>query len=534
MFTVVEQTPSDESYEKLKTLAQRVERSRDVAKSLKLGVAEKEARSNTQWRKLGNPSRSQAPELIGNTKQRAAAPQEIQQDQFPTGKGDIKKRGSLCHNCKKPGHFRRDCRELPKDTGNRQTSTPSTEKVRKTDNTQGNQLRTFTTTLGHWSRSASMKGGDADELSGSQTLETVELLGCRRSALLDTGSQISILPLKLLQMAAKAGFDLDNDVEEIEDVGTTPIYDASGKPMVFKGAVRLTLRVKGSPRMRAAFYVMKGGDGMIVIGTNILHNLGYRLQNTTRSTSPQISVESRSRTWKNVKESESKCTQTFDMGQESNAKVVTRVYIKPGETKLVEVTANTVGTENILWSTDKLIADAIHTTTGATVQIPITNLSPETKVYKMGDVIGEWEKCPITEEGSGRNRVAAGRPVTPVLSLLLWNLQRIAHVGLPGLRCNLARSKKVKNLFELANVASIALEPAWGEHRKEAELMNKKSTHLTVVGLSCAISAHRHFCHDFATAVAEKEGVNLLHPPIFSQHPGYDISAYYAQAMARK
>ncbi|VDP44504.1 unnamed protein product [Heligmosomoides polygyrus] len=30
------------------------------------------------------------------------------------------------------------------------------------------------------------------------------------------------------------------------------------------------------------------------------------------------------------------------------------------------------------------------------------------------------------------------------------------------------------------------------------------------------------------------ECVNLLHPPIFSQHTGYDISAYYAQATARK
>ncbi|VDP58689.1 unnamed protein product [Heligmosomoides polygyrus] len=167
----------------------------------------------------------------------------------------------------------------------------------------------------------------------------------------------------------------------IELLDFDPIAAAEGKPMVFKGAVRLTLAVKGSPRMRAAFYVMKGGGGITVIGTNILHNLGYRLQNTTRSTSPQISVESRSRTWNNVKESESKCTQTFDMRQEC------------------KVTANTVGTENILWSTDKLIADAIHTTTGATVQIPITNLSPETKVYKMGDVIGEWEKGPIKEKG---------------------------------------------------------------------------------------------------------------------------------------
>ncbi|VDO71347.1 unnamed protein product [Heligmosomoides polygyrus] len=109
-----------------------------------------------------------------------------------------------------------------------------------------------------------------------------------------------------------------------------------------------------------------------------------------------------------------------------------------------------------------------------------------------------------------------------------------AHVGLPGLRCNLARSKRDRILFELTNDASIALEPAWGDHRKEAELLKKQSTHLTVIGLSCAVSAHRQFCHDFATALKENEGKRLVHPEIFSHYPGYDISAYYAQAMARR
>ncbi|XGW31362.1 hypothetical protein V3C99_009938 [Haemonchus contortus] len=62
-----------------------------------------------------------------------------------------------------------------------------------------------------------------------------------------------------------------------------------------------------------------------------------------------------------------------------------------------------------------------------------------------------------------------------------------AQVGLPGLRCDLARSKPVKNLFEMANVASIALHPHWGEERKEAELLNKDSKYLTIHGLATAI-----------------------------------------------
>ncbi|KAL6723466.1 hypothetical protein Aduo_018470 [Ancylostoma duodenale] len=132
------------------------------------------------------------------------------------------------------------------------------------------------------------------------------------------------------------------------------------------------------------------------------------------------------------------------------------------------------------------------------------------------------------------NRVEIGDPRTDQLHLLhpctcgIFNER--AQVALPGLRNNLARTKKVKNLFELANVASIALE----QWRKENELMKKQSTHLSVIGLSCAISAHRSFCHDFAVAVREKEGQHLHHPDIFARNPGYDISIFYAQAMARR
>ncbi|KAK6052068.1 hypothetical protein COOONC_10428 [Cooperia oncophora] len=109
-----------------------------------------------------------------------------------------------------------------------------------------------------------------------------------------------------------------------------------------------------------------------------------------------------------------------------------------------------------------------------------------------------------------------------------------AQVGLPGLRCDLARSKPVKNLYELANVASIALHPHWGDDRKETELLNKDSRYLTIHGLATAIQAHAKFCYKFASAVKEKEGVELSHPPLFTTNPGYDIEMYYRMAMARR
>ncbi|VDL78642.1 unnamed protein product [Nippostrongylus brasiliensis] len=95
-----------------------------------------------------------------------------------------------------------------------------------------------------------------------------------------------------------------------------------------------------------------------------------------------------------------------------------------------------------------------------------------------------------------------------------------AHVGLPSIRCDLARSKPVKNLFVLANVAWAALHPHWGDGYKEAELLNKDSKYLSVHGLATAIHAHSKFCFDYTSALKAKEYVELVHPPCFRRIQG--------------
>ncbi|KAL6723459.1 hypothetical protein Aduo_018466 [Ancylostoma duodenale] len=126
-------------------------------------------------------------------------------------------------------------------------------------------------------RGATHARGQGSELVGDQTLETVQLLGLKRRALLDSGSQISKLPLELLTTAQNAGFDLDSDAEEIPQLEHPSIYDASGYLMNFKGAARLSIRLKNGPKQRVAFFVMKGSDGRLVLDTNTLKVLGYSL-----------------------------------------------------------------------------------------------------------------------------------------------------------------------------------------------------------------------------------------------------------------
>ncbi|VDL69029.1 unnamed protein product [Nippostrongylus brasiliensis] len=192
------------------------------------------------------------------------------------GESTSRKRELVCHRCKKPGHLRRDCKEPVQVSA--QQAQPGTILPRKRQSSPSSKPKTFHATLGTWSCSTFHKANECSGLTGPQTLREVQLLGQKVQALLDTGSQISILPITLLQRAANAGFDLDGDVEEIPQVDRVPIFNASGSQMLFKGAVRLTLAMEGVPKRRVAFFVLKGGDGTLVLGTNVLSSLGFSLQ----------------------------------------------------------------------------------------------------------------------------------------------------------------------------------------------------------------------------------------------------------------
>ncbi|EYC34955.1 hypothetical protein Y032_1232g3776, partial [Ancylostoma ceylanicum] len=396
LFTVVEQTATEEAYEKLKNMAQRVERSRQVALSLKQGYGDKPKRSSAPWR------RATSTRTILQSSGDNNALQTEQKQVYPTQSDKPKaqkKSEPICHNCKKPGHFRRDCRELVqrgtsvKQAGNLQDREDNKQRP------QENAARTFSTTLRHWSCRATHAKGRGNELVGDQTLETVELLGLKRRALLDSGSQISILPLELLVTAQNAGFDLDSDVEEIPQLEHPSIYDASGNPMNFKGAVRLSIRLKNGPKQRLAFFVMKGSDGRLVLGTNTLKVLGYSLCKVENNQQTSETKRNNMMREKSRQKRKSKNSKEYENSTAKNsAKVVARVYIKPGETKTVEVTAPNCGKENVLWSSDKMVPDVICAANNATVRIPITNSSTESRMYRSGEAVGQWDTTKMVEE----------------------------------------------------------------------------------------------------------------------------------------
>ncbi|KAK5981158.1 hypothetical protein GCK32_013255 [Trichostrongylus colubriformis] len=317
-----------------------------------------------------------------------------------------------------------------------------------------------------------------------------------REALNDTGSQVSILPLDLLLAASKAGFNLDEDVEEVQMDPHTTIYDASGHKMSFKGAVRLSLALEGSPKHRVVFLERKGGDATIVLGTNILQKRSLQLLLSTPKFMPMQSACTQS-----TPTSKSKSTQTTPVEQQKSAKskrhpkrhrveraplvdksivtnpapqslerrksntavIVPRMYIKPGETKPISLTEEHLQKEQILWSTCEMIPHAVCGVNQTTVTLPVTNSTKATKVFQVGETVGEWdqsllvEKAPLacttmlertsaptadrwnsliellkqnksdgkleTELKTGRSRRSMSGSTSSVTPLLVWNFQ---------------------------------------------------------------------------------------------------------------
>ncbi|VDO39527.1 unnamed protein product, partial [Heligmosomoides polygyrus] len=253
-----------------------------------------------------------------------------------------------CYNCNKFGHFRKDCVEQ-KAARAEDKPTESAEPKR--------EPKIFTASLSRWLCSTTRADGLQEDLVGAQTTAQVQLLGMTRTALLDTGSQVSIIPLQMLVDALQNGYDLNADVEEIDLDRSKAVYDASGNPMSFKGAVKLTVQVDKGPRHRIGLFVMAGGDDVIVLGTNALKKLGWSLAPSAQSSRGRTEASSGRR----GQHKEAKAKEAAVRQRRANAsEVVTvarKICLKPEETKDVSLCCDDMKQDRVLRSSGEILPD---------------------------------------------------------------------------------------------------------------------------------------------------------------------------------
>ncbi|VDL69129.1 unnamed protein product, partial [Nippostrongylus brasiliensis] len=216
------------------------------------------------------------------------------------------------------------------------------------------------------------------------------------TALMDTGSQVSIFPARLLSAARKNGFDVDADVEETTLKKPARVYDASGYRMTFQGAVKLSLQVDHGETQRIAFLVDSAKHGMILLGTNALPKLGWKLM----PDKPQWRARTKAEESKK-KPGSRRCmhgpVQQHNTKSSKEVTVAGRVYLKPGETKMISVYCDDMKQKGVLWSSVAALPDTVCPGTRCCVQIPVRNSLAGAKVFRKGEVVGTYEPAEIVE-----------------------------------------------------------------------------------------------------------------------------------------
>ncbi|KAL6730279.1 hypothetical protein Aduo_001262 [Ancylostoma duodenale] len=217
-------------------------------------------------------------------------------------------------------------------------------------------------------------------LFGDRTVVQLEIFGRMWPGLLDTGSEISILPAKVLLQAGADGVDIDSDVVEHAMDKSKHVYDASGSWMSFVAVVEVNIRESaGNDVVRGRMHVSKSHEDMDIIGTNVLLRLGYKLVRE-----PRLKVRHSSPT----------APKPSAMQTNRHAAVVAqRAYILPRTVGCVRLkgcarrrdwmlNASVAMIESRAWRADE----------EGIVKVPVVNRTHRPIVFRTGEVVGQWEK----------------------------------------------------------------------------------------------------------------------------------------------
>ncbi|KAL6738674.1 hypothetical protein Aduo_012197 [Ancylostoma duodenale] len=217
-------------------------------------------------------------------------------------------------------------------------------------------------------------------LFGDKTVVQLEIFGRMWPGILDTESEVSILPAKVLLQAEADGVDIDSDVVEHAMDKSKHVYDASGSRISFVTIAEVNIRESHrSDVVRSKMHVSKSHEDMVIIGTNVLPRLGYKLVREPRLT---------------VRHSSPSAMKPSAMQTNRHAAVVAqRAYIPPRTVGCVRLkgcarrrdwmlNASVAMIESRAWRADE----------EGIVKVPVVNRTHRPIVFRTGEVVGQWEK----------------------------------------------------------------------------------------------------------------------------------------------
>ncbi|VDP60641.1 unnamed protein product [Heligmosomoides polygyrus] len=217
-----------------------------------------------------------------------------------------------------------------------------------------------------------VKDMERSKFFGKRLTENIRLVSVCATALLDTGSEVTIIPLKFFKMALDQGIDLDGYVERV-DSPEARIRDASGNVMDLVDSICVEIELKGVQK-RIACYVGRGLDDLIILDTNALEAFGLELVEVSQQ------VEKGSQ---NVMDSFNDVVK--------RAIVKDRVYVPPGSARPLTLVCARTQKATVLWSSNPFVCDGLCAgAPNGEVEIPVVNRSNEPIVFRAEEDVGVW------------------------------------------------------------------------------------------------------------------------------------------------
>ncbi|VDP56931.1 unnamed protein product [Heligmosomoides polygyrus] len=254
LMEAIECNARSEVYEKVKEAALRLERNRMIAEEVT--SASRRVHSKTEFRlqemqrhrdSSGSLQRSQASDDYRANRSTEEASN--------TAGGNKKSekviiKDGKCFKCGKEGHFAKNCRVTSHQTGMTKPEQPQPV------TTANANRKSFSTFLD----SVFMK---------------VRIMEMDIHALLDTGSETSIVPLEIFRRARERGVDIDHFVERIPGIDVV-VRNASGQPMKFVDTIRMNVTLQNTCKP-VCLHVSDDLQDMLILGTNALELFGLTL-----------------------------------------------------------------------------------------------------------------------------------------------------------------------------------------------------------------------------------------------------------------
>ncbi|VDO35329.1 unnamed protein product, partial [Heligmosomoides polygyrus] len=384
------------AYERLKETAERIERRNITLSSVTSDRTPMERKGPSAQRRMeeetpcsSKSGRASVARKGGSRSSESRKAEESGQFSRPERATEMptdSKAEPACFKCREKGHVAKNCNRITPSRSPR--SKPGAISLSARLRSTACQMRT----PGVKSRQKCRRS----PAFGTRMTTVVELFGRSWIGLLDTGSEISILPAKILLSAQDDGYDIDRIVPEFPMDKSKQIHNASGSVMQFTALVEVQLKELAAQGkyIKARVHVSKVDDDVVILGTNVLPLLGYRLvREGDSSLGTPNQAPSQVRESLSVAKPQPAGTEEKEGVRESPrvARIARRAYLAPGAVSWVKLAGGVSSSECLLESGKDLIHTGVcRVERDGTAEVLVANTTEQAMVLRVGEPVGNW------------------------------------------------------------------------------------------------------------------------------------------------